>query len=113
MLACNPKMVYAIDLSQNQIMCTEFKIVCYKYLEYEECMRLIGVFESDDRIKLYDKVKDKLSDNTRGYFDNNLDIIKRGIIHTGKFENYFHIFGKKVLPKNNSKKAIVFLLKLW
>lgn len=104
MLTCNPKMVYAIDLNQNQIMCTEFKIVCYKYLEYDECMKLIGVFESDNRIRLYDKVKNKLSDSTRGYFDNNLDIIKRGIIHTGKFENYFHIFGKKVLPMIHRKE---------
>ena len=105
MLVKNPKKVYAIDLNKNQIMCTEFKIVCYKYLEYDECMELIGVFEKEDRLQLYDQIKDKLSQDARKYFDENIEIVKQGIIHSGKFENYFHIFAKKVLPLIHSKKT--------
>ena len=44
MLIKNPNKVYAIDLNANQIACSEFKKICYKYLDYEECMKLIGVF---------------------------------------------------------------------
>ena len=104
-LAKNPKKVYAIDLNINQIMCTEFKIVCYKYLEYDECMQIIGVFETNNRIELYNKIKDYLSDSTKSYFDNNLQVIEKGIINTGKFENYFHIFRKKILPLVHKKKV--------
>ena len=104
MLAKNPNKVFAIDLSNDQIICTEFKSICYKYLNYEECMELIGVFESDRRIELYNKIDRYLSDNAKKYFENNKKILENGIIHSGKFENYFHIFAKKILPLIHSKK---------
>jgi len=105
MLIKNPKVVYAIDLNVNQIMCTEFKITCYKYLNYEECMQLLGVFECNNRIELYKKIEQYLTDNLKKYFNNNIEYITKGIINIGKFERYFNIFGKKVLPLVHSKKT--------
>ncbi len=101
----NPNTVYAIDLNINQMACTELKKVAYKYLEYEDCMKLLGVFEADNRFKLFKKIEDNLSENTKNYFSENIDIIKSGIIHAGKFEKYFNIFGKKVLPLIHTKKT--------
>ena len=105
LLIKNPKNVYAIDLNENQIFCTELKKIAYKYLDYDECMELIGVFDSDRRIDLYKTIEKYLSKNTQDYFENNINVIHRGIIHCGKFENYFHIFGQKVLPLIHSKKV--------
>lgn len=105
MLIKNPNKVYAIDLNTNQIACSEFKVICYKYLDYEECMNLIGVFKCDNRLDLFDKIKDKLSEGTKKYLEENIEVVKNGIIHAGKFENYFHIFGQKVLPLIHSKKT--------
>lgn len=105
LLIKDPKNVYAIDLNENQIFCTELKKIAYKYLEYDECMELIGVFDSERRIDLYKTIEKYLSKNTQDYFENNINVIHRGIIHCGKFENYFHIFGQKVLPLIHSKKV--------
>ncbi len=105
MLTKNPNRVYAIDLNLNQIYCTELKKTAYKYLDYDECMGLIGVLENLNRISIYEKIKNQLSEDTKRYFDNNLEMIKKGIIHTGKFENYFHIFGKKILPLIHNGKT--------
>ena len=105
MLTKNPNKVYAIDLNLNQIYCAELKKIAYKYLEYDECMQLIGVFESEDRIALYNKIKNELSEDTQKYFEKNIQIIEKGIINTGKFEKYFQIFGQKVLPLIHSKKT--------
>ncbi len=105
MLIKNPNKIYAIDLNLNQIACSEFKKMSYKYLSYDECMGLIGVFECNNRLELYDKIKDNLSDKTRKYLEENIDIIKNGIINTGKFEHYFHVFGSKVLPLIHNKKT--------
>ena len=110
MLIKNPNKVYAIDLNETQIACSEFKIVCYKYLEYEECMKLMGVFKDNNRLELYNKIKDNLSEKTRKYFEQNSEIIENGIIHAGKFEKYFNIFGQKVLPLIHSKKTRAELL---
>lgn len=103
-LSKNPKKVYAIDLNQNQIICTEFKIICYKYLNYDECMKLIGVFDCNNRVELYEKIKENLSKDTRLFLDNNLEIVEQGIINVGKFEKYFHIFGEKILPVIHRKR---------
>ena len=104
MLIKNPNNIYAIDLNKNQIFCTELKIVSYKYLDYEECMELIGVFSSKRRIKLYNKIKEKLSKECKEYFNENIEYIQDGIINKGKFENYFQIFGNKILPLIHNKK---------
>ncbi len=111
MLIKNPNKIYAIDLNTNQMACTELKKIAYKFLDYDECMRLIGVFECDNRIEIYNKIKENLSKATKQYLDNNIDIIEKGIIHTGKFEHYFQLFGKKVLPLIHSKKIRQELLK--
>ena len=126
LLTREPKIVYAIDLNENQIFCTELKKIAYKYLEYDECMEFIGVFESERRITTYNEIKTHLSKDAQGYFDANIDVVGKGIIHCGKFENYFHIFGQKVLPLIHSRKVrdellekkskqarIVFYNKVW
>ena len=110
MLTREPNKVYAIDLNENQIFCTELKKIAYKYLDYDECMEFIGVFDSERRITTYNEIKNHLSKETQGYFDNNIDVINKGIIHCGKFENYFHIFGQKVLPLIHNKKTRAELL---
>ena len=111
MLIKNPNKIYAIDLNINQIFCTEFKLRSYKYLDYEECMKLLGVIDCEERIDIYEKIKDKLSEKTRNYFEENIEYVKRGIINIGKFENYFNIFGKKILPIIHNKKTREDLLK--
>ncbi len=111
MLTKNPNKIYAIDLNLNQMACTEFKKIAYKFLDYDECMKLIGVFECNNRIELYNKIKEELTENTKKYFDKNIDIIKQGIINAGKFEHYFNIFGQKVLPLIHNKKIRQELLK--
>lgn len=111
MLVKNPNKVYAIDLNFNQIACTELKKMAYKYLEYDECMNLIGVQDSLNRLEVYKKIQDSLSENTRKYFDENIVLIEKGLIHAGKFEKYFNIFGKKVLPLIHNKKVREELLK--
>lgn len=110
MLIKNPNKIYAIDLNANQMACTELKKISYKYLDYNECMELIGVFESDKRKQLYEKIKSNLKENTQKYFDEQIELIEQGIINTGKFEKYFNIFGQKVLPLIHNKKTIQQLL---
>ena len=71
MLIKNPKKVYAIDLNFNQIACSEFKKMAYKYLDYDECMKVIRVFDCINLLEIYDKFKDYLSSDVRKYFDGN------------------------------------------
>ena len=61
-------------------------------------MKLLGVLDCKDRLKLYHKIENQLSDEARAYFAINQDIIKNGIIHAGKFERFFSTFRKIIVP---------------
>ncbi len=110
LLLDNPRHVYAIDLSHEQIMCCSLKIAAYKYLDYQECMELIGVFDSVRRIQLYEKIAGNLTDEVKGFFTKNFSFVQKGIIHVGKFEHYLTTFGTVVLPLIHSKKTIQSLM---
>lgn len=109
LLTKNPKKVYAIDLNPAQLACVEIRKKMYRYLNYEEFLILYGVREGD-RLELYNKIKNYLPLSSKIFWDNHLEEIKIGIMHVGKFENYFKVFRTKIMPLIHSKKTINKLL---
>ena len=103
MLAREPKKIYAFDLNPTQLYCAELKIAAIKNFSLHETKILLGV-SPGNRIELYNRIKGDLSRTARRYFDEHLDIIKTGIIHTGKFEHYFQLFRKYVITTTSSRK---------
>ncbi len=97
MLLKNPRRIYAFDVNPTQLFCCELKMACFSCLSYTETLTLLGV-KNGERLPLYSKVRHSLSKKARCYFDRNTDLIERGIIHTGKFENFFGIFRKFIIP---------------
>lgn len=97
MLLGDPERIYAIDRNPAQLWCCELKIAAIRLLEYEDVLRLLGVC-GGDRAALYQRVRLLLSDEARQYFDQNPEIIGNGIIHAGKFERFFSVFRRQIIP---------------
>ena len=110
MLAENPKKVVALDISFPQIALAKLKKEVFNSLSYEEMLEFMGVMKSDKRIEIYDRIKENLDKEVKEYWDFNKEAIQKGIIHAGKFEKFFKIFRKKILPFVHSKKQIEKLL---
>ena len=110
MLAENPKKVVALDISFPQIALAKLKKEVFNSLSYEEMLEFMGVMKSDKRIEIYDRIKENLDKEVKEYWDFNRKAIEKGIIHAGKFEKFFKIFRKKILPFVHSKKQIEKLL---
>jgi S-adenosylmethionine-diacylglycerol 3-amino-3-carboxypropyl transferase len=110
LLACNPEYVLAVDLSAAQLACLELRVAAYRSLQHRELLALIGSIPSVDRVKLYRKCRDHLSQRTTSFWDNRSRIVEQGIGGCGKFEAYFHIFRTRVLPFIHAKKRIQALL---
>ncbi len=104
LLLKNPKKVYAFDLNKTQLYCLELKIICFKNLSYKEIISFLGINNDYDRLTTYNKIKSKLSSEARTYFNNNIKIIKTGIIHIGRFERYFQLFRKYIIPLISNHK---------
>ena len=98
MLIKDPERVYAFDINKTQLYCLELKICCFKYLTYHEMLEFLGVEKCRDRMALFGKLSCGLGNDAREYFVQNSKLIKKGIIHTGKFERAFHIFRSLVIP---------------
>lgn len=97
MLTYYPARIYAFDLNETQLFCCEIKMACFRCLNYRETLIFLGVVKGE-RMRLYRKLRDSLSEEARTYFDIHPEIIRRGIIHAGKFEHFFSIFRNYVIP---------------
>lgn len=104
LLTQDPEIVVAVDVNQAQLFLTEFKIICFQELNYDEVLEVLGVRESIQRLIIYKQIKGLLSKEALAYWDENIDFIEKGIIYNGKFEKYFSFFRKMILPFIHSSK---------
>lgn len=105
MLINNPGKVYAFDINRTQLFCIELKMACFKKLGYEDMLSFLGVGKCD-RAAVFKKLAPVLSEEARLFFEKNIRLIKKGIIHTGKFERFFKLFRKYVVPVVCGKKRL-------
>lgn len=105
LLTQNPEIVVAVDVNEVQLFLTEFKIICFQELQHHEILEVLGVSESLQRMNIYKQIKGLLSKEAAAYWNQNLDLIKNGIIYNGKFEKYFIFFRKMILPFIHSYKT--------
>jgi S-adenosylmethionine-diacylglycerol 3-amino-3-carboxypropyl transferase len=109
-LSKNPSLVIAVDISGAQLACVELRKAAFLALSYEELLPFLGIADSSDRINTYKKIRTYLSSDARSFWDTHEQFIKKGIIHAGKFENYFRLFRNWILPLIHNKKTVSTLL---
>ena len=110
MLTKNPQKIVALDISFPQIALAKLKREVFKSFSYEEMLKFMGIKSSSERIGMYEKIRSNLEESVKNYWDFNKEAIENGIIHIGKFEKFFKIFRKRILPFVHNKKRIGKLL---
>jgi S-adenosylmethionine-diacylglycerol 3-amino-3-carboxypropyl transferase len=109
LLAQNPKMVYAVDLSFAQIACCELRKAMYRQLTHKEHLIFGGVVRGDmDRTAVFQTLD--LPQDIREYWEQHLALIEKGFMTQGKFEGYFRLFREKVLPLVHTQKEVAELV---
>ncbi|MDE5856569.1 MAG: BtaA family protein, partial [Anaeroplasmataceae bacterium] len=103
--------VLAIDSNPSQVYLSKLKIAAIKHLSYNDFLILLG-FKEGNSVDVYNTLQASLDEETRTYFEEHLFLIKNKIIHAGRFEYYFHLFQKKILPLVASKKKIVKFMRM-
>ena len=110
LLTRDPERVIAIDMSAAQLACLALRVAAYRTLEHGELLELIGSRPSDGRLALYDRCRSALDDTPRRFWDAHPDLIEQGIGTVGRFEQYFRIFRRWVLPWIQSERSVKRLL---
>ena len=95
LLLQNPKSITAIDLNPAQNNLFRLKVAAIKFLTHKEFLSLFGFSKSINAIEVFTKLSPSLDKKTKNYFNNNTSLIKNGLIHTGKLEQYFSGFAQK------------------
>ena len=106
-LAYDPELVVAVDVSPIQVYLVELKKICFCEFTHPEFLKFLGFTNCRNRINNYrEKLRVHLSPEAAGFWDNNLEIIKTGIIYSGKFEKYFTLFRTRILRYIHTEKRI-------
>lgn len=106
LLTANPEIVVAVDINTIQLYLIELKKVCIKRLSREEALGFLGFEPSSNRIAVFNAIKKDMDQDARKYWESNIEKIAEGIIYSGKFENYFRFFSRKILPWIHTKKTV-------
>lgn len=87
----NPEELIALDLNPHQNYLLELKIAAFKFLSYENMLEFIGVRKSRKRLVYYDSIKYSISVNARIFWESKISKVKKGIVHSGRYENYMKL----------------------
>jgi S-adenosylmethionine-diacylglycerol 3-amino-3-carboxypropyl transferase len=109
-LAADGADVVAADLNRSQLACTELKMAAIGALDYEDVLAFLGIRACDRRLPVYASLRGRLSAPSREYLDDRRNLIAAGIVHCGKFENYFRIFRQRILPLIHRRRTVEKLL---
>lgn len=105
-----PARVIAIDRNPAQLFCLELRIAAYRALTHDELLEIVGSRPSLRRAGLYARCRRALSPAARRFWDARPDAIALGIGSAGRFEQYFAVFRKYILPFVHSKRTVAELL---
>ena len=90
--------VVAADLSGAQLACVELRVVAIRRMDDHDALAFLGFHPSANRPATYASLREALSPASRTFGDAHPELIENGIIHGGKFENYFRLFRQCLLP---------------
>jgi S-adenosylmethionine-diacylglycerol 3-amino-3-carboxypropyl transferase len=109
LLTRRPAKVIAVDLSPAQLACLELKCAAFRRLEHGEMLELLGARPSRRRNTLYHKLRPELAPAARRFWDDRQNLITAGVGSAGKFESYFALFRRYVLPLIHRRSEIAAL----
>jgi S-adenosylmethionine-diacylglycerol 3-amino-3-carboxypropyl transferase len=98
LLIRQPAHVIAVDVNPAQIACLELRVAAYRRLTHPELLELIGSTPSARRDALYRHCRPLLSPTARRFWDARPVAVAAGIGAAGRFERYFALFRRWVLP---------------
>ena len=94
MLLGEPAHVYAFDVNRVQNFLLELKIAAIRKLDYAEYAGFLGVTDhltGPERKTLYRKLREELSADCKNWFDSHQQPIGRGVLYSGRWEQYFYL----------------------
>lgn len=110
LLTKDPAKVIALDLSPAQLACLELRVAAFRTLAHGELLELMGSRPSARRLALFDRCRPLLAHDVRTFWDARRAAVADGVGSLGKFERYFSLFRRVVLPLVHRRATVLDLL---
>ena len=98
LLTLDPAEVVAVDLSGAQLACLELRLAAFRRLAHAQVLAFLGMTPDANRRATYRQLRQELSEHARVFWDGRAEDLAAGIAHVGRFEHYFRLFRRWVLP---------------
>ncbi|MBF9036393.1 DUF3419 family protein [Rhodobacterales bacterium HKCCE2091] len=107
LLLKDPAEVWAADLSPAQLHCLALRVAAYPALDHGEFLELMGSRPSDRRGALLDRALADAPEETRAFWQAlRPEVEAHGAGGAGKFEHYFRLFARRILPFVHSRRTV-------
>jgi S-adenosylmethionine-diacylglycerol 3-amino-3-carboxypropyl transferase len=106
LLSAEPREVVAVDINPAQLACLALRVAAYRTLSHAELLEFVGSRPCRDRKSLYRRCRQMLSEHEREFWDRRPTDIERGIGFIGRFEAYFEMFRRRLLPVIHRRATI-------
>ena len=110
LLAAGAARVVAVEMNPAQVACIELRKAAYQTLQHQEFLELLGSRESARRADWYRACRGVLPEAARRFWDARPEAVAGGIGGAGRFERYFGLFRKRVLPLAHPQRRVRELL---
>ncbi|MCU0462407.1 MAG: BtaA family protein [Bacteroidales bacterium] len=84
----DPSEIHTVDINPSQSYVIELKIAAMKCLEYKEFIGFTGLCPIEDRLAIYNRFRNRLSNGAAAFWDNNAAVIKKGFLLNGRYETF-------------------------
>jgi S-adenosylmethionine-diacylglycerol 3-amino-3-carboxypropyl transferase len=111
LLTRHPARVIALDLSPAQLACVELRVAAYRTLEHHELLELIGSTPSRRRREFYSRCRPLMGKAARTFWDGQPAEVAAGVGGAGKFERYFAMFRRYVMPLIHGRPRVEALMR--
>jgi len=124
LLTQKPKRIVAIDLNPIQNWLLELKMAAIKNLDYDNYVKFLGLKPCKERLELFDKLKNDLSEDAYRFWGNKKRLIRNGVLYQGILEKYCKHFSNglkafmgekvdKILSFDNLKEQQHYYENVW
>ncbi|HEY6194166.1 MAG TPA: DUF3419 family protein [Candidatus Eisenbacteria bacterium] len=98
LLTLDPAEVVAVDLSGAQLACLELRLSAFRHLDHAGVLAFLGITPDPNRRVTYRELRGDLSTGAQQFWDGRAEDLATGLVHAGRFEHYFRLFRRWVLP---------------
>ncbi|MBL7825137.1 MAG: DUF3419 family protein [Saprospiraceae bacterium] len=110
LLTSNPELIVAVDINQPQLFLCALKQSAIKHLDRQAYLEFLGFLPSNNRLQIFNRLAPGMQPEAAAFWAENTVLIEAGLVQCGKFERYFRLFSKWILPCIHSKNDVRKLL---